>query len=146
MLPANKPRRCIDGVTLTHQPREIQQVHLSKHNDVENWDIMTLGITMETIRTLVGISKYVYIDCPEARPNLQDWINRLGPALYNPIGWFYRAGRNNRINGCHRMAVLEALDFDVVYVYLVTGTIKYTNKEIEALKINNTSPTIPTTE
>jgi len=146
MLPANKPRRTIEGVHLTHEPRPIKQIHFSKHSITEHWDIMTLGITMETIRSLEGISKYVYIDIPESRPNLQNWIDRLGPALYNPITFAYRENRNNRVNGCHRLAVLEALDFDVVYVYLLTGSTKYTLKETEAMKENNMNPTIPTVE
>jgi hypothetical protein len=115
MLPANKPRRF--DIELKYKPREMHPVYY----DSSDWSITLEALDINIIRE-TGIK---CVETPEARENLQTWVDNMGPALYNPVvyrpldtpyPWKYGSR-----SGGHRVRALEALDFNFMYVYLIRG-------------------------
>jgi len=164
-LPANKPGRF--DVKLPFKPRRMYPVHIAGRNQNPNseyygtrWEIDLIMVPMESVRKMFTFNRK---ETPEARKNLQIWVNNLGPALYNPLWWrIFPDGKAHeprhggrwphrqhphidRVHGTHRIRALEALDFDFVYVYFQTGAVdRIPPEELMQMKRNERPPTINT--
>lgn len=162
-LPANKPRH-LD--VIPHPPRKMFPVHIEGMHDVaENmwygtpWVIDLIMVPMESVRRMFGFKS---VNTPEARKNLQTWVNNQGPALYNPVWWqLYLGGPYpprhggrfphrktpwiDRVHGTHRIRALEALDFDFIYVYFQMGPVgRFPSDQTWQMKRNERPPTMYT--
>lgn len=135
MLPPNKPQRDL-GVTLPYRPRPIERVQFAGNYYNTVWCIYTLAVSMPSLRESFGCK---YKENWVAQQNLQIWINNLGDALYNPLRWFLGPHRR-RTDGNHRMRVMEALDFDFAYVYVIVNHDTLTPQEWTDLSINDRAP------
>jgi len=174
ILPANQPRRF--DVELPFSPRMMFPVHMEGTNDNpeyddrpeyeewqgRNWSLNLIMVPMDSVRMMFTFNR---TETPEARKNLQVWVNNLGEALYNPLWWRvgfpqleYRTRRHggrwphrqnpliDRRHGTHRIRTLEALDFDFVYVYFQTGQpYRFPRSEEWQMRRNERPPVTSTT-
>jgi hypothetical protein len=137
MLPPNQPRRF--DVKLTHPPRAM---HPFFYNSPQVFATL-VAVPMEHLRQVsTGRCK----ETPQARRNLQQWIETLGPALYNPVLWIRKPNaRWITIKGQHRTRALKALDFDLVYAYVVIGDYNaIPNNIVKVMRKNGVRPTYST--
>lgn len=135
-LPPNKQLKEREGVHLTHEPRKIRYFKRFGKNDIGWWNIEIVAFPLDIIRAKF---QWNFKDTPEATENLQTWINNMGPALYNPTHW-YLSSQSRKIDGTHRMKVLEAMNFDRVYVLLATGVPQLPREDWREFGVNNDIP------
>ncbi len=154
-LPPNNQGRF--DVTLPDPPRGMYPIHVEQKNMNkkgkyygEPFTVDLIMMPMESVRQTFPVKCR---ETPQARKNLQIWVDNMGPALFNPVWWrvahepIKKPGKRLNqwlriVQGNHRLRALEALDFDFIYVYFQIGAaFKTSKKKLELMKRNHRVPT-----
>lgn len=148
-LPPNSFRRG----RLPFKPRRMLPVHLEdKTKKGEIWTLDLVMIPMSSIRKMFKFEKIEHWD------NLEIWADSLGEALYNPLWMRIQTLEPHQqidvlidvkhpyielISGHRRIRVLEAYDFNFVYVYLWIGPWEGFPNELRPFTdVNNRAPAL----